>query len=84
MRQLRNVIDSAFVLASDPQIEISDLGLRDAGTDELESLQIEFWERKLIREALKRTGNNVPEAAKMLGLGRATLYRKIEEYGIER
>ncbi len=84
VRQLRNVIDSAAVLASDPQIEVSDLGLRDAGTDELESLQIEFWERKLIREALKRSGNNVPEAAKMLGLGRATLYRKLEEYGIER
>jgi Nif-specific regulatory protein len=84
VRQLRNVIDSAAVLASDPQIEISDLGLRDAGTDELESLQIEFWERKLIREALKRSGNSVPEAAKMLGVGRATLYRKLEEYGIER
>ncbi len=78
------MIDSAVVLAADPQIEVSDLGLRDAGTDEFESLQIEYWERKLIREALKRSGNNVPEAAKMLGLGRATLYRKMEEYGIER
>ncbi|MGH9857870.1 MAG: helix-turn-helix domain-containing protein, partial [Acidobacteriota bacterium] len=84
VRQLRNVIDSAVVLASDPAIEVSDLGSRDVGTGEYDSLRIDYWERKLIHEALKRTGDNIPEAAKLLGLGRATLYRKIEEYGIER
>ncbi len=84
VRQLRNVIDSAVVLAGDPQIEIDDLGLRDSGTSELESLRIDYWERKLINEAIKRVDGNVPEAAKLLGLSRATLYRKIEEYGIER
>jgi Nif-specific regulatory protein len=84
VRQLRNVIDSAVVLATDPEIEVADLGLRDAGTNEYDSLRIDFWERKLIREALKRTDGSIPEAAKLLGLGRATLYRKIEEYGIER
>ncbi len=84
VRQLRNVIDSAVVLAADPAIEASDLGLRDVGTGEYDSLRIDYWERKLIHEALKRTGGNIPEAAKLLGLGRATLYRKIEEYGIER
>jgi two-component system, NtrC family, response regulator HydG len=84
VRQLRNVIDSAVVLAADPAIEVSDLGLRDVGTGEYDSLRIDYWERKLIHEALKRTGDNIPEAAKLLGLGRATLYRKIEEYGIER
>jgi two-component system, NtrC family, response regulator HydG len=84
VRQLRNVIDSAVVLAADPAIELSDLGLRDAGTNEYDSLRIDYWERKLIHEALKRSGDNIPEAAKLLGLGRATLYRKIEEYGIPR
>ena len=62
-----------------------DLGLRDATSGEqLESLRIDYWERKLIQEALKRTADSVPEAAKLLGVGRATLYRKVEEYGIER
>jgi Nif-specific regulatory protein len=84
VRQLRNVIDSAVVLAADPAIEASDLGLRDVGTGEYDSLRIDYWERKLIHEALKRAAGNIPEAAKLLGLGRATLYRKIEEYGIER
>lgn len=85
VRQLRNVIDSAVVLSEDNEIQPGDLGLRDAaGGGELESLRLDYWERKLIQESLSRTGGNVPEAAKLLGLGRATLYRKIEEYGIER
>ncbi len=84
VRQLRNVIDSAVVLAAGNQIEVDDLGLRDSGGGELESLRIDYWERKLIAEALRRTDGNVPEAAKLLAIGRATLYRKIEEYGIQR
>jgi len=84
VRQLRNVLDSAVVLAEEDEIRPCDLGLRDSGGESLDSLQIEHWERKLILEALKRAGGNVPEAAKLLGIGRATLYRKIEIYHIER
>ena len=84
VRQLRNVIDSAVVMSEGNTILPDDLGLRDTNTGELETLRLDFWERKLIKESLTRTGGNVPEAAKLLGLGRATLYRKIEEYGIER
>lgn len=84
VRQLRNVMDSAVVLAEEDEIRPCDLGLRDSGGEMLDSLQIEHWEKKLILEALKRAGGNVPEAAKLLGIGRATLYRKIEIYHIER
>jgi DNA-binding NtrC family response regulator len=86
VRQLRNVIDSAVVLAAGNRIEVTDLGLRGgtAGEGALESLRIDYWERRLIDEALKRADGNVPEAARLLGLGRATLYRKIEEYQIHR
>jgi Nif-specific regulatory protein len=86
VRQLRNVIDSAVVMAEGSVILPDDLGLRDAGAPagQLETLRIDFWERKLIVEALGRTGGKVPEAAQLLGIGRATLYRKIEDYGIDR
>jgi Nif-specific regulatory protein len=85
VRQLRNVIDSAVVLADDESIRPHDLALRDSGSSsELETLRIDEWEKRLITEALNRTGDNVPEAAKLLGIGRATLYRKIEQYHIER
>ncbi|MGC3969171.1 MAG: sigma-54 dependent transcriptional regulator [Pirellulales bacterium] len=84
VRQLRNTIDSAVVMAAGPRIEANDLMLQDVGGNDLDNLEIETWERKLILEALKRTGGNVPEAARLLGIGRATLYRKLEQYGIER
>jgi DNA-binding NtrC family response regulator len=85
VRQLRNVIDSAVVMAEGSVIEPGDLGLRDVAADPAEEcLQLDFWERKLIQEALGRTAGNVPEAARLLGIGRATLYRKIDDYGIQR
>jgi Nif-specific regulatory protein len=84
VRQLRNVLDSAVVLADDDAIRPHDLALRDSGSGELETLRIDEWEKRLITEALNRTSDNVPEAAKLLGIGRATLYRKIEQYRIER
>ena len=84
IRQLRNVIDSAIVLAGGSMIEPSDLSLRDVGTDHLDSLRLDVWEERLIKEALKRTDNNIIEATKLLGVSRATLYRKLEQYTIER
>ena len=86
VRQLRNVIDSAVVMADAPEILPRDLALRDAlaPAEEVETLRLDDWERKLITRALERTGGNVPEAAKLLGIGRATLYRKVEQYDIER
>lgn len=84
VRQLRNVIDSAVVLASGHKIELSDLSLRDMGSQPLESLRLDVWEERLIRESLKRTDNNIIEATKLLGVSRATLYRKLEQYSIAR
>ncbi|HTM52972.1 MAG TPA: sigma 54-interacting transcriptional regulator [Pirellulales bacterium] len=82
VRQLRNVIDSAVVLAEGPEIKASDLGLYDAGGNELESLELKHWEERLIGEALRRANGNVPEAAGLLGIARATLYYKVKQYGL--
>ena len=84
IRQLRNVIDSAVVMAEGTEILPEDLGIVDSTDHPLETLKVDFWERKLIGQALERCSGNVPEAAKLLGLSRATLYRKIEDYGIQR
>lgn len=82
VRQLKNVIDSAVVMAEGDEILPEDLGLRDVASGGLESLRIDYWERKLIQEALKRTQGNIPAAAQLLGVGRATLYRKVDDYGL--
>ncbi len=84
VRQLRNVIDSAVVMADDPRIELDDLGLRDTGLSQMDTLRIDQWEQRLIRKALERTGGSVPDAAKLLGISRATAYRKITEYDVQR
>ncbi len=84
VRQLRNVIDSAVVMTDGPIIEADELGLRDAGISRLDTLRIDEWEKRLISKALKRTNGNVPEAAKLLGVSRATAYRKISDYNIQR
>ncbi|MEO1529570.1 MAG: helix-turn-helix domain-containing protein, partial [Planctomycetota bacterium] len=84
VRQLRNVIDSAVVMADQNEIQPDDLGLRDAGISRLDTLRIDEWEKRLIKKALARTGGSVPEAARLLGISRATAYRKLSEYEIER
>lgn len=83
VRQLRNALDSAVVLATGEDIQAEDLALRDAGGD-FTSLRLDDWEKRLINEALQRSQDNVLEAAKLLGISRATMYRKLEEYGIVR
>lgn len=83
VRQLRNVIDSAVVMAEGDEILAEDLALRDVASGGLESLRIDYWERKLIVEALRRTGGNIPAAAQLLGIGRATVYRKVDEYSLK-
>lgn len=84
VRQLRNVIDSAVVLAAGNIIQPSDLSLQDVGVERLDTLRIDHWEERLIREALTRTDKNINEACRLLGVSRATLYRKLEQYSIER
>jgi two-component system response regulator HydG len=84
VRQLRNVIDSAVVLAVGNEIRPSDLTLHEARSDALDTLNIEHWEQRLIREALRRTRGNIPESSELLGISRATLYRKLDGYSIKR
>jgi DNA-binding NtrC family response regulator len=84
VRQLRNVIDSAVVLATTDEIQPSDLSLHEPKPEVFDTLNVEQWEQRLIHEALKRTRGNIPEAAELLGVSRATLYRKLETYSINK
>lgn len=84
VRQLRNVIDSAVVLAVGDEIAATDLALHEPLNDSLDTLRIEDWERRLIPEALKRAEGKIPDAAEMLGISRATLYRKLDTFGLNK
>lgn len=54
-----------------------------AVVDEAEELNLESLERHAIEKALKRTHNRRKQAAEILGISERTLYRKIQEYGLE-
>src|SRR4051794_5038845 len=53
-----------------------------AGMDNLVGITMEQAEIELIRNTLKMTSGNREQAAKLLGIGERTLYRKIKEYGL--
>ncbi len=51
-----------------------------AGMNNLVGISIEQAEKELIRNTLKMVNGNREQAAKILGIGERTLYRKIKEY----
>ncbi len=88
VRELENVIERAFVLCPDGTIEIRHLpdeltlhGSRSAGPVTLQDARLQM-EAQAIQAALERTGFNRLEAARVLGMHKATLFRKIRQLGI--
>jgi transcriptional regulator of acetoin/glycerol metabolism len=49
---------------------------------EIKTLNLSDVEKDVIRHALKKYNGNLTRASEELGIGRTTLYRKIEEYGL--
>ena len=94
VRELRNVIESMVVMDADGVLDADDLteDLQQAagsvraegpgGVDTLVGKSLEEIERHYIAETLKLAGGNREEAARLLGIGERTLYRKLKEYGV--
>ncbi len=89
VRELQNAIERAFALAVADTITLDDLPPAVRGrpapaaapkTDDVPTL--EEAERRLFAAALRRSGGNKNEAARLLGIDRQRLYRKIEKYGL--
>jgi DNA-binding NtrC family response regulator len=81
----RSVIGpAAFELISGPAVgsetPSAPDGLRPEGPTFRE--QLEAFERNLLSSALAATANNQSEAARRLGLNRATLYDRLKKYGL--
>ncbi|NQT33617.1 sigma-54-dependent Fis family transcriptional regulator [bacterium] len=52
-------------------------------SEDEEVLTLKDIEREAIRQALQRTSWNIAKTSQQLGIGRSTLYRKIEEHGLD-
>ena len=85
VRQLRSVLENAVALSDSNILEPEDLVL-SVGPNPTEppSLNMEELESWAVRQALRRTGGNVSQAARMLGIVRDTLISKMKKYGIKR
>lgn len=85
VRELEYLIERAVVMAKGPEIfadEIEiDLEKREVELAAKESL--ESLERAHIVKVLQETGFNKSKASEVLGIDRATLYRKAQKYGID-
>ena len=90
VRQLRNVIEGMVVMNSGKEITPRDLPddlRRESPANGAVTLRVGATlvdaERELIKATLAEQHGNRAATAKVLGIGRKTLYRKMEEYGIE-
>ena len=93
VRELKNAIESMVVIDTDGVLDVNDLtediqataaavGDGVGAAQSLVGRSLEEIEKLYITETLKLTSGNREEAAKLLGIGERTLYRKIKEYNI--
>ncbi|HOX12729.1 MAG TPA: sigma-54 dependent transcriptional regulator [Spirochaetales bacterium] len=89
VRELRNCVESAVVLARGSLVTLEDLppGIREAQEDDTVRIpagsSLAEAEKILIRETLAVQGGNKSRTAEILGIGRKTLYQKLQEYGLD-
>lgn len=86
IRELRNVLERALILSDGDTLEVGvlppELRATASGHAETARFSLAEAERRQIQQVLLHTGGNKTEAARLLGIGLTTLYRKLEEYGL--
>jgi DNA-binding NtrC family response regulator len=88
VRQLRNSIESAVVLCKGSIISLEDLPPNIRGESSGEVIRVPVgsslseMEKEAIRVTLNREGGNKSRTAEILGIGRKTLHRKLQEFGL--
>lgn len=89
IRQLRNCIESAVVMCSGSEITLEDLPPSVSGASDTDMISIPVGitlaeaEKILIQQNLAVNKGNKSKTADILGIGRKTLHRKIDEYNLE-
>jgi len=88
IRELENVIERAVILTSGPVVSAEELPVwkrpvRSEAKQDDRLVPLEAVEREHILHVLKKSGYNKSRTAKILGIARRTLDRKIEEYDLD-
>ncbi len=87
VRELRNEIERLVIMAPDAVIQAEDLSLPNGNSGSRASTLHEaraHYEREFILSKLKENNWNISQTARLLGLERSYLYRKMKAYGIEK
>ncbi len=87
IRELQHAVERAVILSESNILEPHDFFIvekEDKDNDGFASdnLNLEEVEKVLVRKVIDKYGGNISRAAKELGLTRASLYRRIEKYGL--
>ena len=83
IRELRNAVRSAMLLATNGWITAGDLKLDlSIKPEDNVVLSEDEKERHLLMKMLEQTGNNKTRAARLLNMSRTALYDKLRKYGI--
>ncbi len=84
VRELRNAIEYAIIRAQSPVLQREDLPpeIRTVGQPAIAGLTDSDSEKERILAALAHTRGNRKEAASLLGVSRATFYRRLTEHGL--
>jgi two-component system response regulator HydG len=89
VRELENAIERAVALGSGPLVHVADLptNLQHPTTERIpeknELLPLEELERRAILRTLREMAGDKLAAARILGIGKTTLYRKLKQYHLE-
>ena len=86
VRELENAIECAVALSPDSVLKVDDLASVPDGAsagslpDSNELVPLAEIERRAVLHALRETGGDKLAAARLLGIGKTTLYRKLKQY----
>ena len=88
IRQLRNCIRTMAVMSDSETLDVKDIPAEINRTRQLAGqvsgkASLDDLEKQAIIDTLAKVQNNREKAAKLLGIGERTLYRKIKEYNIQ-
>lgn len=86
IRELKHTVEKAVILSENKTLTPDDFSLTSKNQPIFNSnkpISFEDGEKILIERALRKHKGNISFAAKELGVGRQTLYRKIDQYGLK-
>ena len=83
IRELQHTIERAVIMTDNDILKREDFLLKDSKISNTKNLlNLDELEKNAIEQALLKYHGNISQAAKELGLGRTTIYRKMDKYGI--